>query len=561
MAYRGGDLELRTPQELMASRSEAHAAANGWTAEARFRNQTEDQDLPIWVDDVVMECFNLAYDLALAHRAAEVRLEHLLHALTIVDGAVRILDGVGVRTLQLRRDSGSRLVAEPPSSSAMAQPRRSQHLLDTLRRASEHAYSRRRPVSVVDLVSVLLQSPTDWPGTDLVRRHAGGWSLKEADARERVRVAAITQHAAEPGPFPFGFLDEASIQRGWTQLTERLTAIERALAGIADSNSSRLQALDSLERRLEDFERALTASGERLKEIERALQTRSASDSSGMAAIADSLRSLEQVVREARAHTDLTSIETRLSELNGRSADTEQRLASMGQRLHDMAAETGALNAASDKLRTEVSELSAALERHPGVIAGLTTERVAERIASLVPQAALAEGIEKLDQARSVLADIDGQLARSRADLSRDIGQFHEDLVKINVNQQTIASAMDQWRLDTSADLGSLEERLDELERASARLARDQELILSAAQELVRHSNRWKQRRQRLSQALPTLGGALRVRAPVPGSKRDIPSAGTDTPKSPSRMKPWVQARLTRLLQKIRSKQPKPQAG
>ena len=47
---------------------------------------------PIWVDDVVLACSNHAFDVALAHRSSEVRLEHLLHALTRIDMAADVLE-------------------------------------------------------------------------------------------------------------------------------------------------------------------------------------------------------------------------------------------------------------------------------------------------------------------------------------------------------------------------------------------------------------------------------------------------------------------------------------
>ena len=65
MNYRGRDLDLRTPDR-------SSAVVGAWPAEV---------DGPVLVDEAVLACCNHGYDLALAHRAREVRIEHLLNAI------------------------------------------------------------------------------------------------------------------------------------------------------------------------------------------------------------------------------------------------------------------------------------------------------------------------------------------------------------------------------------------------------------------------------------------------------------------------------------------------
>ena len=77
MSYRGHDLDLR-PQRAGPPREE--------TIRATPRPSRE----PIAVDQATLDCCNAAFDLARAHGAREVRLEHLLHALARVSGGVRL---------------------------------------------------------------------------------------------------------------------------------------------------------------------------------------------------------------------------------------------------------------------------------------------------------------------------------------------------------------------------------------------------------------------------------------------------------------------------------------
>ncbi|MBO0160414.1 Clp protease N-terminal domain-containing protein, partial [Vibrio parahaemolyticus] len=71
---------------------------------------------PIWVDETVLTCANQAYDVALAYRSADVRIEHLLLAMTRVDVAAQAPEARGVPVVSLRRDSAVTIAAEPPSA-------------------------------------------------------------------------------------------------------------------------------------------------------------------------------------------------------------------------------------------------------------------------------------------------------------------------------------------------------------------------------------------------------------------------------------------------------------
>ena len=98
MSYKGRDLDLRTPHAPGVSEDAAGQA--GWSLPP-----VPGRDGPIPVDQTVLACCNAAYDAALFHGARDVRVEHLLYALTRVDAARDILEQHGLRTQQLRRDA------------------------------------------------------------------------------------------------------------------------------------------------------------------------------------------------------------------------------------------------------------------------------------------------------------------------------------------------------------------------------------------------------------------------------------------------------------------------
>ncbi len=175
MAYRGDDLDLRTPQSWSSAGREASVGeqANWWTRTAVYKGGRAD---PIWVDDYVMACCNHAYDLALAHRAPEVRLEHLINALTLNEHAAQVLEARGLSVASLRRESGAAIANDIPATTSSALPKRSEGMEEALRLAADHAYPRRTPVTVDDILHVLFDMKRDLPGLQLLHRHANVWS-------------------------------------------------------------------------------------------------------------------------------------------------------------------------------------------------------------------------------------------------------------------------------------------------------------------------------------------------------------------------------------------------
>ena len=161
MGYRGEDLDLRTPQTWSAT--PADLAGSMEAAQTTMGSRGGMRSGPIWVDDTVLACANHAFDVALAHRAGEVRIEHLLHALTRIDAAAEALEARGVRVAALRRESATIIASEIPIGlpNGKGAPHRSEELAEVLRLAAANAARRNAPATIEDLLYVLFDQRSD----------------------------------------------------------------------------------------------------------------------------------------------------------------------------------------------------------------------------------------------------------------------------------------------------------------------------------------------------------------------------------------------------------------
>ncbi|MEL7050146.1 MAG: Clp protease N-terminal domain-containing protein, partial [Pseudomonadota bacterium] len=109
MDYRGGDLDLRTPGNRSGAGGEGDRLDVNFGSRdfGDISSQSSASNAPIYVDDTLMAVCNHAYDVAVAHRSADVRIEHLLYALTRIDAAAEVLEAAGTTDLAAR-SSGSR---------------------------------------------------------------------------------------------------------------------------------------------------------------------------------------------------------------------------------------------------------------------------------------------------------------------------------------------------------------------------------------------------------------------------------------------------------------------
>ncbi len=297
MGYRGEDLDLRTPQTWsatptdLAGVSDAKAPPNG--PRGAYRNG------PIWVDETVLACSNHAFDVALAHRAGEVRLEHLLHALTRIDAAAEALEARGVRVAALRRESATIIASEIPVGlpNGKGAPRRSEEFAEVLRLAAVNAARRNAPAGIEDLLYVLFDQRADLPGLGLLPRHT-----VRATREATEPLPPLTRYVAEPRySVPERIIRVPVEPVRYAPEPARPYRSEFDGTATDTVQNSRIEALEQMVRALSNdlaSERQVVAN--LLKDLSH--ETRSQRDDHGLltSGLQDRLQNLEQAVRQTR---------------------------------------------------------------------------------------------------------------------------------------------------------------------------------------------------------------------------------------------------------------------
>jgi hypothetical protein len=239
MAYRGEDLDLRTPQgRLPRETYTSDVGMNG--TRPRVPGNANGRSDAVYVDETVLACCNHAFDIAQAHGANEVRLEHLVHALTRVEAAAEILEQRGIREAHLRRESAAVIASEIPVGLAHshAAPRSSVEFEDVLRRASDQGRGRSVAGNVHDLLWVLLNYNREIPAIALLLRHARDWQswdwphkaeVRREEYREPRRETVYTERRvyaeATPTP-PRQRVVERIVEEAPPQVVERIVERE-----------------------------------------------------------------------------------------------------------------------------------------------------------------------------------------------------------------------------------------------------------------------------------------------------------------------------------------------
>ncbi|MCB1519620.1 MAG: hypothetical protein KDJ37_03485 [Hyphomicrobiaceae bacterium] len=579
MGYRGQDLDLRTPQTWRASPGDFAGGMTGLPAGGghalngpRARHGYGSDEIPIWVDDTLLACCNHAFDVALAHRAAEVRLEHLVHALTRIEDAADVLDAAGIQSATLRRETATLIASEIPVaiSNGSGTPPRADAFEEVLRIAAAHAYQRNAPATVEDLLYVFLEMRPQIAGIELMDRHIANVRRSRPVRNASPPLRQPSQPAFAPPPPPRDTPRERVRRPAGRffvndpQLPDQDDAVQRATDSL---QNSRIEALEQMIRAIsgqitgqrDDAQRFSGGVFDRLQMLETLMSSRpEGGDGGTLQRLIDRLDSLERLMREPRdgntnamqaqldkiehavrdirpaSDLDLAAIDTRLGEVEARIEGTlAQKFAALDSRFDpgqmlsrlDIIEEAligrdGALSGDLDSriqglseaaalvqtsvedarltLSTEIGEISAGLQDHATriaenadgianllrVIEGKRAEDQAE-IADLRQRLVAYEA--KIDnlmaQSSEVLAaygealsahqqSVDGYAAQSSQAIAvhgDELRQVHEALVKLNVNQHTLAGSIDQWRSDGAGDLAIVADRIEGLEREAGR--------------------------------------------------------------------------------------------
>lgn len=502
MDYRGGDLDLRTPGGRPAASAEVERADSSFGArdlnEASFgaapMSAASGGGAPIFVDDTLMACCNHAYDVAVAHRSADVRIEHLLYALTRIDAAAEVLEAAGIRDAGLRREGATIIASEIPIglTNGTAKPRRSAAFEEALRLAAQQGYRRNRPAGVADLIHVFTDIKPDLPGLDLLRRHMPPAYRESEDYGAMSFSAARYQPQDMPGYGSRPLLNDSRAVRYEPQeavdsyQNVRLGELERMVRELRDELSAERHAMSGLlsELKRDVLSQRSAASGlttslqDRLTEMERTLL--------GAASSGDNGRAVREVME--RTSERLSQIERgvfgQMEELSRRVGSLSEKIAQQEQRERPVSAE---FERVSRELR-QVTEKLTALEQSTGdgdldidimpILSRLdgveraVRERPSAPHVDLSPLLSRMEVVETVVRERPVNGAIDMSPVLSRLDIvetavrERPADQG-ESLMAVNERlknmERLIAS---QPRSEAGVDIAPLENRLADIERA-----------------------------------------------------------------------------------------------
>ena len=495
MSYRGEDLDLRTPQTWSAP-AEPAITVEPYPNGSRVRSYP--RTAPILVDDVVLACSNHAFDVAVAHRASEVRLEHLLHAMTRIDGASHALEGRGIRVAGLRRESATVIAGEIPIGIGAGQgrPRRSDDFEQALRTASSIAYRRNAPANIDDLLDALLDMPSDIHGIALLARHGGrvardrpqrepmreraplpplpsftrtstsyGSDMREADVRKSSNYYTPADVTRDLRPLPADLVGTQvdgiqnaridQLENAVRTLTSELTNERTIVSGVVQDLQRTIKAerddtsrfRGGLHERLQSLEQTLTsANGDDRNDR---LEQRISELARPWSVLSDRLQALEQTILEARdtggdvsgLHDRIAGVERAVRDI---SLEGNRSTGGLADRLKGLERALDMLNAKGVDLSPIANRLDIIEEAVLSGGNGGGSDQLAERLRTLEDQIkALAGGNERLQSFVSDrMATLASGLERQRTDMAAPLAE------RIN----TFATALD-GRLQSFAGL------------------------------------------------------------------------------------------------------------
>jgi hypothetical protein len=509
MGYRGEDLDLRTPHAVAADPA-ALAPTDPFGAGPRLRVPGHGASRPpIWVDDAALECCNHAFEVAVVHRAGEVRLEHLVFALTLTGPGAEALEARGIRVATLRRDAAT-LIAEIPATlaSAKAVPRRSEAFEEALRLAASIAYRRQEPVGAPDIVGVLLDGGIDLSGS--LQRLLPVAPRLQAPPSEAPRVYAADLVGPATASQNFGQNSRIdALEQSIRTLTAELTSERKIISGVLQDLQRELMAQreDTLRLGGQTQDKIQAVFGDRLQSLEQTFLS-ARSPAGDLAALQDRLSLLERALQAeisvtrsavealaARPAVDLAPLAERLDAIEAAAAEERERakiaeqtlsesIAALAARLESQPAEIGTL--ITGPLGDRLDVLSGAEDtRHATLSEGLgeTHRRLGALQEALTGHAARTSDAERAaqesrdlirQQIDSLAAAVRESAATSKSDyttltdnLTEDLGELHDGITQIRSDHSTLAANLVAESQDVASAFAALASRIESLERES----------------------------------------------------------------------------------------------
>lgn len=510
-AYHGGDLWLRTIGSAggvadMPTAPDFSGNAPAWLT--RALNEAAVQGPEIWVDRTVLRCCNQAYEIAIAHRASEVRLEHLVHAMTIVPAAVQVLQSAGISDITLRRESGIIISQDSPGNAAGTQqmPQTSAELQDVLRNAATNAYRHRSPVTIDDILETLFDMKRDTTTRHLLSRHREDWTLREpADsagrydpARERSRnddvpTATDTVQNTRIDDLERTVSELLAIiqkQNGGERAAMRQPvgrelgrpseAGDRAVLAPEAIREALAEVETSVDRKFRELARTWNVLGERLQTVEDMLLDQDGSSATALSEASPVLKRLVERLDRLGALEDLPARLEHLETIVKRLNQFEMAFARLGRGEHLEAIEEASkklarVESSFSQLHARLDSLETRIDRgipsgdHAAVMEAISEFRgeLADRALSLTTMREKFEGFENSigatrSQLSSELRSVSGTVAAQQSLAERMRATLEQGLRTLNAGGVDTGRIVETVRRSVSDGATRLQELLQQ---------------------------------------------------------------------------------------------------
>ena len=443
MPYKGNDLDLRIVRPAFPR--EAAPAERG--LDAAWAQPAREGAPAIAVDDLVLACCNCAYDVAQFHGSSDVRLEHLLHALTRVAAAADMLGALGISAGDLRRETAVAIAAEVPAAPVgrAAAPRASAAFEDVLRRAAEQAGRRRAPTSVHDLLRTMLGGGPGSPAAMLLMRAAADPHRLERWRDEPLRESlAPAAPPPAPGMVPGSRPDLPSPVA--EALLARLAQMEASFHALRADVAADRKALGDLLREVQGELQAFRAATPQAPAVDQTqavaalMDTKLGAVASTMAALAERVAGLGT---PAPAEADWQGLDTRFAGFEDRFAKGTAEVA------------TALSSALSSTLAGRVEQAEAGLQRRQDAMERQWTSASERQMALEASVRAQLQAAEEASKAHE----------RTLDHINEVLDTLRANQQTLGANQQTLGENLSSWQSESGGDIGIVSNRLQQLEQ------------------------------------------------------------------------------------------------
>ncbi|MFO1170095.1 MAG: hypothetical protein U1E49_03910 [Hyphomicrobiaceae bacterium] len=459
-------------------------------------------------DDIVLATCHHAHEVARAHGAKEVMLEHLVHALARVLPAAAVLEDRGIHVEALRRESAAVLASEIPVDNTvqLGQLKASRDFNTVMYLAAAGASHRdEKATGVRDVLDALLKYDPRSRAVRLVRKHATGSLEEAADPLSEMRTA-MERYTTEMREVR---LLAADIKTGQASqgiavqnaIDLRLSQLERsvsALVGDSSLNNDRY----SVAERVRSIAEAVTAQRTDIAALQRMLTEGLPAAQTGTAVVPaafdERFGALQKTYETQR--NDLVRIETAIVDrlkafekgLDAQLTATAANVKQLTERLtlvedlmtgdpldsssvHSVLDDhVKAVQKSMDTQRLDMQRIEALVgDRMKAVERMLDgqTRTLVERVGNI--QLAGGGGydpetIERIRSFEELLAGQSDSVGNIHQTLDSELEQIRKALVALGHAQQTLSTAIDEWRLNNSGDLSVISNRLATIEKTAA---------------------------------------------------------------------------------------------